>query len=72
MSDNFELAMLLSMQAEMEAVRATIAGMEAENAHRTTCGMSVAYGEEAFEAQAVILRRLSVNFHERAQALGSH
>jgi hypothetical protein len=69
-SDNFELAMILSLQAEMEAVRATIAGMEAENAHRTTCGMSIAYGEEAFEAQAVHLRALSLQFHERAQSAG--
>ena len=31
---------------------AEIEGMKAENEHRTSCGQSVAYGEEAFSAVA--------------------
>lgn len=34
--------------AQAVAAMADIAGMQAENAHRVSCGMSIAYGEEAF------------------------
>lgn len=36
------------VQAQTVCALAAIEAMKAENAHREACGMSVAYGEEAF------------------------
>jgi hypothetical protein len=37
------------IMAQAAAANAAVAGMQAENAHRVACGMSIAYGEEAFQ-----------------------
>lgn len=36
------------IMAQAAAAMAAVAGMQAENAHRISCGQSIAYGEEAF------------------------
>lgn len=41
------------------AANARVEGMKAENQHRLNCGYSIAYGEEAFEAQATALENLA-------------
>ena len=46
--DAYEAGIFLQAQACMTRV----AGMEAENTKREQLGQSLAYGEEAFEAQA--------------------
>jgi hypothetical protein len=46
--DAYEASIFLQAQACMVRV----AGMQAENQHRQSNGMSVAYGEDAFEEQA--------------------
>jgi hypothetical protein len=51
---------LLALQAEMLACYARIEGMKAENAHRQTCGNSIAYGEDAFLAEAASLQHIAV------------
>lgn len=68
--DNFQLAMVLSLQAELLATQAQVNGMIAENTHREACGNSVAYGEEAFEAKAAELRAISAQFHQLAHSMG--
>jgi len=45
--------------ARILACNARVEGMKAENAHRDACGQSVAYGEEAFLAEANELERLA-------------
>jgi len=46
MTDEQKAAYIMGQAA---GAMARIAGMQAENAHRVSCGQSVAYGEEAFE-----------------------
>lgn len=50
MMDNTEL--------EVHALNAELEGMKAENLHRLSCDMSIAYGEEAFFALAEKYRAL--------------
>lgn len=51
---------LVALLAAIAAAQARIAGMQAENAHRIACGYSPSYGEDAFNALAADLDRLSV------------
>lgn len=57
-------AMALMVQAF--AVNARVAGMVAENQHRLDCGNSIAYGVEAFEAEASTLDYLAEALRSRA------
>ena len=38
------------IQSQAACAMARIAGMQAENAHRAACGMSIMYGEDAFNS----------------------
>jgi hypothetical protein len=46
--------------ALISAVNARVAGMQAENQHRLSCGNSIAYGNEAFECEAAYLESLAL------------
>lgn len=62
---NFQHRVLLhNAQVELEALRAEGRGMLWENEHRTCCGNSVAYGEEAFNQLAVKIRATKVQVDE--------
>ena len=41
------------------AAHARVQGMVAENQHRLDCGNSIAYGEEAFSAEASTMEELA-------------
>lgn len=47
MTDDLKAAILNARSATLNA---EIAGMVAENQHRISCGESIAYGKEAFDA----------------------
>ena len=42
------MAQVYTLVAEMEAIKADIAGMIAENQHRVQCGDAIAYDKDAF------------------------
>lgn len=66
MDDSLKAAIL---NARAAALRAEVAGMEAENTHRIQCGNSVAYGDSSFN-EAVINNGLGVNDIHRLVHLG--
>lgn len=57
MIEEMRVAVLMARTA---ALNAEVAGMQAENQHRTMNGLSIAYGEEAFSA-AIERNRLGEN-----------
>lgn len=46
------------------AAHARVQGMAAENQHRLSCGNSIAYGEEAFSAEASQMEELARDIGE--------
>lgn len=54
-----------SLVVQAMACSARVEGMRAENAHRESCGNGPAYGEEAFNAEAVTLEHLAACLRER-------
>lgn len=50
---------LLAMAAQIEALHAEIAGMQAENQRRISEGAAISYGAEAFNKKAQELRSIS-------------
>lgn len=55
-------AQMWKLVAQMEAVKATVAGMIAENMQREAVGASMAYGDEAFAEQAAALEKIAAAF----------
>lgn len=51
---------LVAILALIAAAQARVAGMQAENERRTSCGHSLAYGAEAFQVEANHLETLSI------------
>ncbi|MCD8349107.1 MAG: hypothetical protein LUC93_00660 [Planctomycetaceae bacterium] len=51
-------APVLHRLLEMHALDAELEGMKAENTHRLDCGLSIAYGDEAFNQLAERYRAL--------------
>ena len=49
---NAELQVLLDAQVQLFQLQCKVEGMKAENAHRISNDLSIAYGEDAFKAVA--------------------
>ena len=49
---------LIAREAEIQALVSEREGMLAENTHRLSCGHSIAYSDEAFQANADNLREV--------------
>ena len=57
--DEMIFARILALQAEMEAIKAEIAGMEAENTHSIKNDDCVTYSEGFFQRKAEELRGIA-------------
>lgn len=51
---------LVAILAQIAAVQTRVVAMQAENQHRASVGLSIAYGEEAFLCEADLLLNLSI------------
>jgi len=65
--DNFQFAMVLSMQVEAQAIVVEVEGMKALNQWREIQGASQAYDEGAFCAKADLLLGISQRILEVAR-----